>query len=321
MSHVLETTNLGLSKFRASDRPTWTGDITSDNEKVDSWAGEVNDKLNTHESTLTNHESRISTNETNISNLQSDMNEVKTELEPLKDLTTTVPEVTNIEEYINYIVQNNTATVTALVNSIYPVGSVYISVEGTFDPNTAFSGTVWTKLEDRFLVGAGNTYELGAKGGSADAVVVQHSHSISVSGGSGTVSVSGTTGASNSSLNHTHNATTLGNKARVFIVGEGATGMTGTVSDKHVSIDSGSDWIAPCYSTTSAGGISNWGNIATTADVSDLGQSLTAHTHNFTGTGTATITGITATVGNNGVSGTNANLPPYLAVNMWKRVS
>lgn len=320
MSHVLETTNLGLSKFRASDRPTWTGDITSDNEKVDSWAGEVNDKLNTHDSTLTNHESRISANETNISNLQSDMNEVKTELEPLKELTTSVPEVTNIEEYINYVIQNNTATITSLVNSLYPVGSVYISVEGTFDPNTAFSGTVWTKLQDRFLVGAGNTYELGATGGSADAVVVQHSHSISVSGGSGSVSVSGTTGASNSNLNHYHNMydeTTSVKK--MALMAETLPNASPNVVDKHVAIDSDSTFIAPCYNY--GGEISNWGSATATGSVTDAGATLTAHTHNFTGTGTATITGITATVGNTGVSGTNANLPPYLAVNMWKRVS
>lgn len=320
MSHVLETTNLGLSKFRASDRPTWTGDITSDNEKVDSWAGQVNDKLNTHDSTLTNHENRISANETNIDNLQTDMNEVKTELEPLKELTTTVPEVTNIEEYINYVIQNNTATITSLVNSLYPVGSVYISVDGTFDPNTAFSGTVWTKLQDRFLVGAGNTYDLGATGGSADAVVVQHSHSISVSGGSGSVSVSGTTGASNRDLNHVHS---LHTSSKVAISGDGDGTLTDyTVQDKHVSIDSDSSWVAPCYNTSSmAGSITNWGSMTATSNVSDEGTALTAHTHNFTGTGTANITGITATIGNEGVSGTNANLPPYLAVNMWKRVS
>lgn len=318
MSHVLETTNLGLSKFRASDRPTWTGDITSDNEKVDSWAGQVNDKLNNHDSTLTNHENRISANETNIGNLQTDMNEVKTELEPLKELTTTVPEVTNIEEYINYVIQNNTATITSLVNSLYPVGSVYISVDGTFDPNTAFSGTVWTKMQDRFLVGAGNTYDLGATGGSADAVVVQHSHSISVTGGSGSVSVSGTTGDPNSSLAHEHYLT--GGGTKVVVTGDGALGFNPTISDKHVSIDSSSDWIAPCYATTEVNGITNWGSKSTT-DSAMTNDNALVHTHSFTGTGTATITGITATIGNQGVSGTNANLPPYLAVNMWKRVS
>ena len=37
-------------------------------------------------------------------------------------------------------------------------------------------------LQDRFVVGAGNTYAVGATGGSADAVVVSHTHSINDSG-------------------------------------------------------------------------------------------------------------------------------------------
>ena len=36
-------------------------------------------------------------------------------------------------------------------------------------------------LQDRFVVGAGNTYAVGATGGSADAVVVSHTHSTTVS--------------------------------------------------------------------------------------------------------------------------------------------
>ena len=36
-------------------------------------------------------------------------------------------------------------------------------------------------LQDRFVVGAGNTYAVGANGGSADAVVVSHTHSTTVS--------------------------------------------------------------------------------------------------------------------------------------------
>jgi hypothetical protein len=36
-------------------------------------------------------------------------------------------------------------------------------------------------LQDRFVVGAGNTYAVGANGGSADAVVVSHTHTATVS--------------------------------------------------------------------------------------------------------------------------------------------
>lgn len=40
-------------------------------------------------------------------------------------------------------------------------------------------------LRDRFIVGAGNTYGVGAVGGSADATLVSHSHSGTTSGGGG----------------------------------------------------------------------------------------------------------------------------------------
>ena len=53
----------------------------------------------------------------------------------------------------------------ALHNRIYPVGSIYLSVNDT-NPAELFGGT-WTQLKDRFLLAAGNTYNAGATGGAA----------------------------------------------------------------------------------------------------------------------------------------------------------
>ena len=50
------------------------------------------------------------------------------------------------------------------------------------------SGT--PNLRDRFVVGAGNTYAVNATGGSADAIVVSHTHSITDSGHAHDISVS-----------------------------------------------------------------------------------------------------------------------------------
>ena len=52
-----------------------------------------------------------------------------------------------------------------LIDYIYPVGSIYLSVNST-NPSTLFGGT-WTQLKDRFLLSAGSTYSNGATGGSA----------------------------------------------------------------------------------------------------------------------------------------------------------
>ena len=52
-----------------------------------------------------------------------------------------------------------------IVDLIYPVGSIYMSVNST-SPATLFGGT-WTQIEDTFLLAAGSTYTAGDTGGSA----------------------------------------------------------------------------------------------------------------------------------------------------------
>ncbi len=58
-----------------------------------------------------------------------------------------------------------------LVNLIYPVGSIYMSVNDV-SPSTLFGGT-WVKLEDRFLLGSGGTYINGSTGGNTT-----HNHTL-----------------------------------------------------------------------------------------------------------------------------------------------
>lgn len=50
-------------------------------------------------------------------------------------------------------------------DQIYPVGSIYISVNST-TPGSLFGGT-WERIQDRFLLASGTTYANGATGGSA----------------------------------------------------------------------------------------------------------------------------------------------------------
>ena len=53
--------------------------------------------------------------------------------------------------------------------SMYPVGSIYISVSST-NPSELFGGT-WERLKDRFLLAAGDTYAAGSTGGEATHVL------------------------------------------------------------------------------------------------------------------------------------------------------
>lgn len=52
-----------------------------------------------------------------------------------------------------------------VVDLIYPVGSIYMSVNST-SPSTLFGGT-WEQIKDSFLLASGDTYENGSTGGEA----------------------------------------------------------------------------------------------------------------------------------------------------------
>lgn len=49
------------------------------------------------------------------------------------------------------------------VDDIYPVGSIYMSVNAT-DPAKLFGGT-WERIKEKFLLGAGDTHTAGSTGG------------------------------------------------------------------------------------------------------------------------------------------------------------
>lgn len=55
--------------------------------------------------------------------------------------------------------------VTDLINTIYPVGSIYMSVNST-NPSVLFGGT-WEQIKDTFLLASGDTYANGSTGGEA----------------------------------------------------------------------------------------------------------------------------------------------------------
>lgn len=69
-------------------------------------------------------------------------------------------------------IDNNTSQITTLHNmlsvyweTLYPIGSIYMSTNSNFNPNTSLGGT-WVKTaEGRCLIGANETYPIGKKGG------------------------------------------------------------------------------------------------------------------------------------------------------------
>lgn len=98
-----------------------------------------------------------------------------------------------------------TAFVQSVLSALYPVGSVYSNATNSTNPASLFGFGTWVAFgEGRVPVGYDGTntnFNLGEKtGGSADAIVVSHSHT------SGTL-------ATDSAGNHQHTYTYRGNTA------------------------------------------------------------------------------------------------------------
>ena len=169
------------------------------------------------------------------------------------------------------------------LNTIYPIGSIYISVSGT-SPETLFGGT-WEALGGRFLIGANENYTGGNTGGSTE-----HTHNVTTAGsvGNHTLTIA-------EMPSHTHqNTHTVGGYSGW---GNGTTtwSQQGYIYDySHSKNTSGGNWT---------------GNIANNSPngIATATGGGGAHTHTFTGT---TVT-----------SGSTFTLPPYLAVYMWKRIA
>ncbi len=159
-------------------------------------------------------------------------------------------------------------------------------------------------LRNRFIVAAGSTYTPGNTGGSADAIVVAHSHT-------------GTTG--NQSADHAHgfSANTGGQSVNHTHTFSGTTSYVGDHVHSQVGVNQlqqfnqgGAGWSSGATANTGGAGAHDHTYSGTTSGVS------TDHTHAVSGsTG-----GVNAnhnhafTTNSAGSAGTNANLPPYYAL-------
>lgn len=81
---------------------------------------------------------------------------------------------------------------TEVLNAVYPVGSIYLSVSST-SPATLFGGT-WEAMGGRFLLGADATYPAGSTGGEASHTLTtsempNHTHCTAVEYSAGTSSI------------------------------------------------------------------------------------------------------------------------------------
>ena len=146
----------------------------------------------------------------------------------------------------------STAFVAAAVAGAIPSGGIII-----WSGSAAAIPTGWVlcngsnstpDLRDKFVIGAGSSYAVGATGGSANAIVVSHTHTLSASG----------TTATNGSHQHTINSTG-GAPIRINLNDDGRfTGDTGT--DCGTTATAGShDHTVTVTGTTASSGSSGTG--------------------------------------------------------------
>ena len=186
-----------------------------------------------------------------------------------------------------------TAFITAALQAIYPVGSIYTNASVSTNPATLFGFGTWVafgggRVPVGITAGDASFDVLEETGGSKDAVLPSHTH---------TVSSSGTTGGQSS--DHSHSASSSVSDPGHLHSDTGQVQGFGSTSGP----DSNQAWSGTHNTAIAATGIS----VSTS-----IGGVSSGHTHDVTVSGTTAASGVSAT---------NANLQPYIVVAMWKRTA
>lgn len=173
----------------------------------------------------------------------------------------------------------------SILDWVYPVGSLYWSKKST-DPATLFGGT-WTRIKDKFILAAGDSYAQGATGGASTVALTTaqlpaHNHS----GSTQDAGWHGHSASSNSTGGHTHTLRMNG--------GEGGN------NEPSISSSGGNDWNI----NANVNAIASAGNHSHTITVNGGGNHTHALTINNTGSGQA-----------------HENMPPYVTYYCWERTA
>lgn len=145
----IEVNKTGISKLTTDISNLKQADITLQNN--------IDDEMNARTENIENVNSAINTEKSARISADNAINQ----------------KLTDEKTELTGKIDNNTSQITTLHNmlsvywkTLYPIGSIYMSTNTNFNPNTSFGGT-WVKTaKGRCLIGANDTYTIGTEGGA-----------------------------------------------------------------------------------------------------------------------------------------------------------
>lgn len=190
-----------------------------------------------------------------------------------------------------------TEVIDAVLDKVYPVGSIYCSIVGT-NPKTLFGFGNWEYIEQgRVLLSQGSDYKAGAIGGET-------THKLTVN----ELPSHNHTGTTANSGNHNHSTNNTGAHKHFIMANVDKDGWGSAVNNGNHLIRNNRGLSYESYDLRGASDESNAG----------LTNSSGNHTHTISNNGNHTHT---FTTNNTGGNAAHNIMQPYLSVYMWKRVS
>lgn len=254
-------------------------------------------------------------------------------------------DLSNVPRIDNTVTKNSNnlitsgAIVDAMLQMIYPVGSIYLSVNDTSP--AAFLGGTWERIKDTFVLAAGDKYEAGSTGGEDAHKLTQdecgtsahthptgsHSHTYYrpySTSDSHTLTTSQIPSHYHSFTGSSHSHSTGNGMHNAFLVTNSSTNIQlNTV--QRAAASSGS-WGYYVYASSYNGyGIEEMvgtGSASTSGSVGYTGGSG-SHYHGISvySTDTGSATGSTGVTTAADAKEAHNNMPPYTAVYMWRRTA